>query len=38
MAAGDKTLRETFSELDVLDFKPSYGECVRIVEDVLRKS
>ena len=38
MAAGDKTLRMTFSELDVLDFKPSYGECVRIVEDVLSKS
>ena len=38
IAADDKILRKTFSELDVLDFKPGYSECVRIVEDVLSRS
>lgn len=37
-ASGEKTLRKTFSELDTLDFRPSFDECVGIVKDALEKS
>jgi len=38
IASGEKTLRETFSELDTLDFRPSFDECVRTVNDTLKNS
>ena len=38
IATGEKGLRTAFSGLDTLEFRPEFGECVRIVEDVLDKS
>ncbi len=37
IAAGEKALRTAFSELDTLEFHPSYDECVRTVEEVLAR-
>jgi len=38
IASSEKTLRKTFSELDTLDFRPGFDECVSIVEAALAKS
>jgi hypothetical protein len=38
IATGGKALRKTFSELDTLEFNPSFDECVRTVEDALAGS
>ena len=38
LAAGSKALRTTFSELDTLDFRLGFDECVRIVREVLERS
>jgi hypothetical protein len=35
LSAGEKALRTTFAELDVLDFRPSYDECVRVLRQQL---
>jgi len=37
IASSDKILRKTFAELEVLDYRRTYDECVRIVENVLEK-
>ena len=38
MAQSDKQLRSDFAELEVLDYRPSYDECARIVKQVLKSS
>jgi hypothetical protein len=35
IASGDKALRAAFAGLDTLEFRPSFDECVRIVEKTL---
>jgi hypothetical protein len=32
---GDALLRTTFAALDVLDYRPTYDHCLRIVREVL---
>jgi predicted nucleotidyltransferase component of viral defense system len=38
IAEGDKHLREDFANLEVLDYRPGYDECFRIVKRVLETS
>ena len=38
MAQSDKQLRSDFAELEVLDYRPSYDDCARIVKQVLKSS
>jgi hypothetical protein len=35
LSSGEKALRAAFAGLDTLEFRPSYDECVRIVEKTL---
>lgn len=37
IASSDKILRKTFAELEVLDYRRTYDECVRIIKKVLEK-
>jgi len=36
LAAHDADLREDFAALEVLDFSPSYEECVEVIKRFLR--
>jgi hypothetical protein len=38
MAQSDRQLRSDFAELEVLDYRPSYDDCARIVKQVLKCS
>lgn len=38
IAQGDKQLRADFAELEVLEYRPSYDDCVKIVKRVLETS
>ena len=38
IASGVQALRKTYSELDTLDFRPSFDECVRAVVELLDRS
>ena len=38
LASGDKVLRKTFSALDVLDYRPSYDECLGVLKAALKKA
>lgn len=38
IASSEKILRKTYSELDTLDFHPSFDECLRVVADLLDRS
>jgi len=35
LVSGDRLLRTTFAELDVLDYRPTYNHCLGIVKGVL---
>jgi len=37
LAAGDVSLRRTFADLEVLEYRRSYDECVEIVKDLFRR-
>lgn len=38
IASGDKALRTAFEALDVMEFNPSFDECVRVVEQTLARN
>jgi hypothetical protein len=38
IASGEKALRKTYSELDTLDFQPSFDECRKAVVALLERS
>lgn len=38
LASGDKILRTAFAALDVLDYRPSYDECLAILKSALEKA
>lgn len=38
IASSEKILRKTYSELDTLDFHPSFDECLEVVADLLDRS
>jgi predicted nucleotidyltransferase component of viral defense system len=38
IASSEKILRKTYAELDTLDFRPSFDECLRVVADLLDRS
>jgi hypothetical protein len=38
LSSSEKTLRTTFAALDVLDFRPSYDDCVGILKKALAKA
>ena len=38
LASGDKILRTTFKELEVLDYRPTYDHCVELVKSALKRS
>ena len=38
LESGDKILRTTFKELEVLDYRPTYDHCVELVKSALKRS
>ena len=38
IASSEKILRKTYSQLDTLDFHPSFDECLRVVAEMLDRS
>jgi chromosome segregation and condensation protein ScpB len=38
IASGEKALRKTYAELDMLDFRPSFDECRKAIAELLDRS
>jgi hypothetical protein len=38
LSSADKTLRKTFAELEILEYRPTYDQCVRIVRKFLNEA